>query len=129
MNGTNEETAERIVKMIMDSFGANQRQKQALLQAYCQIELPDYPTMISANLKSETGRFIVAGGRVKVAQHEAVWHARKTLAKLAADPAIGESLQTLLEAATSISTTSSPYHQFVHVLYANAGIFLRDVSS
>jgi hypothetical protein len=129
MTDTSEDAAELIVKMIMDSLGANRRQRQALLQAYCQIELRDYPTMISANLTSEAGRFIVAGGRVKVSQQQAVWHARKSLAKMAADPAMGENLKTVLESATSISTTSSPYHQFVHVLYANAGVFLGDVSS
>lgn len=129
MTDTNEDAAELIVKMIMDSLGAIRQQKQALLQAYCQIELPEYPTMISANLMSETGRFVVAGGRVKVAQQQAVWHARKTLAKLAADPASSEDLKASLKSATSISSSKSPYHKFLYVLHSNTGTLLDDVSS
>lgn len=129
MTGTSEDAAELIVKMIMDSLGPIRQQKQALLQAYCQVKLPNYPTMISANLVNEIGRFVVAGGRVKVAQQQAVWHARKTLAKLEADPAFSENLKAVLKSATSMSARKSPYHQFIYLLYSSAGIFLDDVSS
>ena len=129
MTGTREDAAELIVRMIMDSLGPIRQQKQALLQAYCQVELPKYPTMISANLMSETGRFVVAGGRVKVAQQQAVWHARKTLEKLAADPAYSEKLSTALKSAASMSRSQSPYQKLIYVLHSNTGIFLDDVSS
>jgi hypothetical protein len=128
MTDIHEEAAERFVELIMNSLGTNLCQKQALLQAYFQIDLPDYPTTLSANLTNAAGQFVIAGERVKVSQRQAVWHARKTLSKILAEQQEGENLFAALRSDAATSTTSQ-YQFFLRALYADSGTYLDDVSS
>jgi hypothetical protein len=65
------------VHQMMNSLGAEQRRKQALLQSYYGVSLPDYPSLAEAGLTDEDGYFLVAGERVKLLQHQAVDKVRK----------------------------------------------------
>lgn len=75
----NTSESQKKVHLLMNSLGSMLQKKQALLQAYYGILLPDYPSLVDAGLTDEDGYFLVAGERVRLLQHRAVEKVKITL--------------------------------------------------
>jgi hypothetical protein len=105
-----------LAHLMMNSLGTAPRNKQALLQSYYGISLPDYPSLEEAGLTDQDGYFLVAGGRIKLLQHQAVDKVRKLLkSKIQSTPSLTD-LRIMLDSLTIAPPEDQsflPYLEFV----------------
>lgn len=121
-----ESTVEHIVHELMNRFDRNSLQSQAVLQAYCGVALPGYPTMEEAGIVDRTGSFLIAGERIKLLQRQAVHKARSELIKIKDSNSLFEEA---IDTATGKTFEVDCFHSFVKKIAGGTGRFLDEVSS
>lgn len=116
-----------LAHLMMNSLGTAPRNKQALLQSYYGISLPDYPSLEEAGLTDQDGHFLVAGGRIKLAQYQAVDKVRKLLkSKIQSIPSLID-LRIMIDSLTIASPEDQsflPYLKFIIAATQDIGEYM-----